>query len=175
MAEIKELLRTSMGEFESMQKEEGWNYELIDGMVMMSLRPAAKHQRINGNIYHELRKLLKGKNCEPIQEIDLVLHGENFIPDLMVICHENLDELTRYEKPPLIAIEIISPSSISRDYFVKRNRYEALGIPEYWIVSPEEKCIMVICFVTGETGQYCDGKMHSFIMPEIVIDLSDVF
>ena len=33
---------------------------------------------------------------------------------------------------------------------------------------------MVICFVTGETGQYCDGKMKSFIMPEIEIDLNDV-
>lgn len=122
-------------------------------------------------LYHRL----KGKNCEPIQEIDLVLQNEYFIPDLMVVCDENLDDMIRYEKPPLIAIEIISPSSGSRDYFVKRNRYEELGIQEYWIVPQEEKCVMVIEYSTKKQERYCDGKLKSFVLPEIEIDLTDIF
>ncbi len=175
MTLFKELQAVTLAEFEAMEKQEGLTYELIDGVVMMSPRPAIKHQRISGNIYHELRTILKGRNCEPIQEIDLVLEQNNFVPDLMVVCDENLDEMIHYDKPPLIVVEIISPSSGSRDYFVKRRAYKELGVQEYWIVSPEEKCIMIICFATDEEGRYCEGQVKSFVMPEIMIDLSSVF
>lgn len=175
MTEIRELQPTSFAEFDAMPKQEGLNYELIDGFVMMSPRPAAKHQKVSGNIYHELRNVLKGKRCEPILEIDLVLEGENFIPDLMVICDEDLDEVARYEKPPLIAIEIVSPSSTSRDHITKRRKYEQLGIQEYWIVSPEEKCITVFNFVNKNEAMYCEGTVKSFVLPEVEINLEDIF
>ena len=35
--------------------------------------------------------------------------------------------------PPELAVEILSASSVRRDYGVKRQLYEALGVPEYWI------------------------------------------
>lgn len=175
MTEIRELQQTSFAEFEAMPKQEGWNYELIDGMVMMSPRPAIKHQRISLKLSSSLYQILKNKNCEPIQEIDLVLQGEYFIPDLMVVCDENLDELARYEKPPLIAIEILSPSSTSRDYYVKRQAYARLGVQEYWIVSPEEKCITVFDFVNKNEAMYCEGTVTSFVLPDVEINLEDIF
>ena len=168
--EIKTLI-----EFETMPKEEGWNYELIDGLMMMSPRPAAKHQVINGNLYSELRHKLKGGRCIPIPEIDLVLEGNNLIPDLMVICNEDITDMKRYEKPPLIAIEIVSPTSASRDHIIKRRKYEQLGIQEYWIVSPEEKCITVFDFVNKNEEMYCEGTVTSFALPEVVINLEDIF
>lgn len=175
MTEIRELQGTSYEEFEAMEKQENLTYEFIDGMVMMSPRPALKHQRINGRLYVALSAALAGKNCEPLQEADLILEKQNLVPDLMVICDEDLDEMKYYDKPPLIVVEIISPSSGSRDYFVKRRAYKELGVQEYWIVSPEESCIMVICFATDEECRYCQGQMHSFLMPEIIIDLQDIF
>ena len=165
----------TLTEFETMPKEEGWNYELIDGLVMMSPRPTAKHQVINGNLYSELRHKLKGSRCIPIPEIDLVLEGNNLIPDLMVICNEDITDMKRYEKPPLIAIEIVSPTSASRDHIIKRRKYEQLGIQEYWIVSPEEKCITVFDFVNKNEEMYCEGTVTSFVLPEVVINLEDIF
>ena len=165
----------TLTEFEAMPKEEGWNYELIDGLVMMSPRPTAKHQVINGNLYSELRHKLKGSRCIPIPEIDLVLEGNNLIPDLMVICNEDITDMKRYEKPPLIAIEIVSPTSASRDHIIKRRKYEQLGIQEYWIVSPEEKCITVFDFVNKNEEMYCEGTVTSFVLPEVVINLEDIF
>ena len=32
----------TLKEFEELPREDGWNYELIDGVVMMSPRPAGK-------------------------------------------------------------------------------------------------------------------------------------
>lgn len=118
---------------------------------------------------------MKGTSCIPIQEIDLVLDEQNFIPDLMVICNEDIRERKHYDKPPMIAIEIISPTSASRDHILKRRKYEQLGVREYWIVSPEEKCIAVLSFSDGQEEVYCEGQVKSFVLPDIVINLDDIF
>ena len=175
MSIAKPFERKSLAEFEAMQKEDGWNYELIDGFVMMSPRPSAAHQWISGSLFSELRNALKEKNCFPLQEVDLVLQGENFIPDLMVLCNEDIKDMKRYEKPPLIAIEIVSLSSSSRDHITKRRKYEQLGIQEYWIVSPEEKCITVFDFVNKNEAMYCEGTVTSFVLPDVEINLEDIF
>lgn len=174
MTEIRELQPTSFTEFEAMPKQEGWNYELIDGMVMMSPRPSVAHQSICGNLYVELRSILRGKGCRPMQEIDLVLDGNTFIPDLLVDCTD-LSDKKRCEVPPIIAIEILSPATASIDYFVKRHKYELLGVQEYWIVSPEEKCVMVISFTSGKQERYCSGQVESVVLPDIKIDLDKIF
>jgi len=175
MSMLSKLQPVTLAEFEALEKQEGLTYELIDSVVMMSPRPAIKHQRINGKLHAALLPLLTSKHCEPILEADLIIEEQNFVPDLMVVCGDNLDDMPHYDKPPLIVIEIVSPSSVSRDYFVKRRAYNEIGAQEYWIVSPEEKCIMVICFATGEECRYCEGSAKSFIMPEIAIDLGNIF
>ena len=171
----KPLNRTTFDEFQQITKEEHVTYELIDGIVMMSPRPSIKHQQISGKLHMALWHILKKKNCTPILEADLIIQEQNFVPDLMIVCDEGLDDMTHYDKPPLIVVEIISPSSGSRDYFVKRRSYKEIGVQEYWIVSPEEKCIMVICFSSDEECRYCDGTVKSYIMPEIGIALEDIF
>ena len=76
----------TLKEFEELPREDGWNYELIDGVVMMSPRPAGAHQMISGNLFSELRSKLRGKGCAPLLEMDLVLENDNLIPDLIIIC-----------------------------------------------------------------------------------------
>jgi Uma2 family endonuclease len=41
--------------------------------------------------------------------------------------------------PPAVAIEIVSPDSVGRDYIQKRAIYERSGVPEYWIIDPDKK------------------------------------
>lgn len=175
MTQLKELQPVTLAEFETMEKQEGWNYELIDGVVMMSPRPAVGHQRIMGLLYMELFTALQSKNCEPFLEIDLTLDGNHFVPDILIDCNNLEDTDKRSERPPIIIVEIVSPTSTSRDYFTKRLKYEQLGIQEYWIVSPEDKCIMVISFATGTQEMYCTGTVQSAIMPELKINLNKIF
>ena len=167
----------TLEEFERMDKDGQIDYELIDGIVMMSHRPTVGHQMIRGNLYYQLRKLLSNKECIPIQEVDLLLESNLFEPDLLVVLFkiDDLINLKRYEKVPLIAIEIVSPSTSSRDYIVKRHKYEVLGIKEYWIISPEEKCITIFDFTVATHEMYCTGEVQSNMIPEIHIPLSDIF
>ncbi|AFY60008.1 Uma2 family endonuclease [Synechococcus sp. PCC 6312] len=57
---------------------------------------------------------------------------------LLVIPKTNMEAM-RYqslvlEVPALLAVEVVSPSSIQDDYITERDEYQAIGIPEYWVV-----------------------------------------
>ena len=45
--------------------------------------------------------------------------------------------------PPDLVIEILSPSTKSRDMRLKRALYERVGVREYWIVDPERNVVEV--------------------------------
>lgn len=40
-------------------------------------------------------------------------------------------------RPPLLAVEVLSPSTRVVDLTLKRARYEAAGCPSYWVVDPD--------------------------------------
>ena len=48
--------------------------------------------------------------------------------------------------PPRLVVEVVSPGQENhrRDYREKRNQYEWRGIPEYWIVDPEQQQVVVL-------------------------------
>ena len=50
-----------------------------------------------------------------------------------------------------LVVEIVSPDDVERDTVVKRADYAEAGIPEYWIVNPQEETITVL---TIENGVY---------------------
>lgn len=170
----KPLKLYTVEEFEQMEKDEQLTYELIDGVVMMSPRPAKTHQNISGNLYFEMRNALKHTDCKPLLEVELALQQDILVPDIMVLCNDDMQG-ARQTTPPLIVMEIVSPSSSGRDYMLKRLKYQQLGIAEYWIVSPEEKCIWVIHYASQDEHHYCDGEAKSAVLPELVIDLEQLF
>jgi Uma2 family endonuclease len=43
-----------------------------------------------------------------------------------------------------LVVEIVSPDDVQRDTVIKRADYAAAGIPEYWIVNPQEETITVL-------------------------------
>lgn len=51
--------------------------------------------------------------------------------------------------PPLLVVEVVSPSRENRDYRYKRSEYAARGIAEYWIVDPIAKKVTVLEWVEG--------------------------
>jgi len=43
-----------------------------------------------------------------------------------------------------LVVEIVSPDDVERDTVIKRADYAEAGIPEYWIVNPQEETITVL-------------------------------
>jgi len=48
------------------------------------------------------------------------------------------------ERPPLLVVEVLSPTTRAKDALLKRHVYEAAGVPTYWLVDPDEPSLTVL-------------------------------
>ena len=72
-------------------------------------------------------------------------------------------------------IEIVSPSSVRMDYFIKLFKYPTAGVREYWIVDPIKKTITVHNFEKETTVMYdFIDKIKVGIYEELYIDFSHI-
>jgi Uma2 family endonuclease len=86
--------------------------------------------------------------------LELEVRGEprNRYPDLTIIREEHIQQLAKRNTirlsmlPPLLVIEVVSPGELQRDrdFIAKRGQYQDCGIPEYWIIDPENKTVLVL-------------------------------
>jgi Uma2 family endonuclease len=123
------------GELIEVPPESGLNVEIANLLFTLFL-PIVGYRRLRG---HGLELEVRG---EP----------KNRFPDLTILREEHIQLLRRRNTirlsmaPPLLVVEIVSPGEIQRDrdYIAKRMQYQDLGIPEYWIVDPQERTILVL-------------------------------
>ncbi|HUR48912.1 MAG TPA: Uma2 family endonuclease [Acidimicrobiales bacterium] len=55
----------------------------------------------------------------------------------------------RLEVPPLLAVEILSPSTRQRDLHLKKRAYEDASLGWYWIVDPDAPSLTIFRLVDG--------------------------
>jgi Uma2 family endonuclease len=72
-------------------------------------------------------------------------------PDLAFVPNALLATRRRgyFAGPPMLVIEIVSPDSVSRDYFLKRTIYEQAGVREYWIIDPDDQRVTFLFLRKG--------------------------
>jgi Uma2 family endonuclease len=107
--------------------------------------------------------------------IELPGQPKNRYPDVTVLRAEHLEQLQSLGKsaitldmaPPLLVVEIVSPGPDNRrrDYLDKRNQYEWRGIPEYWIVDPQDSCVTVLSMVKGNYVETIFDKSQTVVSP----------
>jgi Uma2 family endonuclease len=77
--------------------------------------------------------------CAPL---DVVLADDTvLIPDIVVAPTKDYSE-QNLPTAPLLAIEVLSPSTRRFDLMLKRSRLESAGCPNYWVVDPDEPSIL---------------------------------
>ena len=83
--------------------------------------------------------------------------------------------------PPALVVEIVTPGNINheRDYNRKREQYQQLGIPEYWLIDPEQQTVMVLELQTGkyiEIGTFRGtDRIKSRSFPKLNLTAEQVF
>ncbi|MEI2777320.1 MAG: Uma2 family endonuclease [Tetrasphaera sp.] len=121
--------------------DDGHRYELIDGALLVTPAPVTKHQRAAMRLGVQLHT-----SCPPGLEVfaapfDVVLADDTVLqPDLLVARVSDL-HAANLPAPPLLAIEILSPSTRCIDLLLKRARFEAAGCRSYWVIDPDEPSI----------------------------------
>lgn len=160
--------RMSLRDFEFIQVQEGYLYELARGEIVVSEVPGFKHMRQVTAIRdplvlcktaspHEIYEILSGSECKM-----LIPQWES----------ERHPDLSVFKRPPPeregrkmwrkwiadIAIEVVSPSSRKRDLIEKREEYLTRGIKEYWIVDAGKEQVTILRRVRGK---WAEQVLHS--------------
>lgn len=131
---------------------DGRRYELIDGVLIVSPAPGRRHQKI----VVRLSRVLEDA-CPPEYDVlvaPFAVHSGDKIelqPDVLAGRDEDFTEKD-LPAPPVLAVEVLSPSTAIHDLNTKKAVHERLGTGSYWAIEPEEPALTV--FELDEDGCY---------------------
>ncbi len=191
---------TTFDEFIEWKPEHG-RYELHRGAIVEMPNPTGKHEEIIELLQsklilesHRLQlpyRLLKGILVKPIDQ------ETGYYPDMLVVKREALALEPLWAKASTItqgssivlAVEVVS-TNWRDDYAHKMTDYEALGIPEYWIIdylglggnryigSPKQPTLSIYELVDGEYQIKLfrgNTKIESATFPELSLTAEQIF
>ncbi len=122
---------------------DGRRYELVDGALVVTPTPSYRHQDVVGNLHVTLRAACPSHLKVLLAPFDVALAEDTLLqPDLLVA---RRSDFTERDLPvaPLLAVEVLSPSTRLIDLHLKRARYEAAGSPAYWVIDPDAPSLTV--------------------------------
>lgn len=164
-AEYKSTGWVTYEEFLELTEASEQRFELIDGVIYYMTSPSYSHQHIIHEVHGTFYNWFKGKKCIPLTspfDVTLIKSEDNICvvqPDIIVICDkENMDKKDRYKGVPTLAIEVLSPSTRSKDMIKKLDLYMQCGVKEYWIVDPKNEHVLVYSL---ESNDIADSKTYS--------------
>ncbi|MBC7797735.1 MAG: Uma2 family endonuclease [Pyrinomonadaceae bacterium] len=120
-------------------------------------------------------QIIKTTEFKPLPELSLAI-GNGIKPDISVYAKNDvpppnfLQDITRYEKMPILAIEIISPSQNIQDLLEKADLLIENGVKNVWTVEPFTNTV----FVTNESGV---KRFHKSVVENdgIKVDFAAIF
>ncbi len=128
--------------------DDGRRHELIDGVLVMTPAPSPRHQLIQMELIKRLLPAIPTGQRLLAAPLDVVLGPATVLqPDLLIAART---ALTSRDLPvaPLLAIEVLSPSTRRLDLGIKRALYESGGCAAYWVIDPDEVEIVPADLVT---------------------------
>lgn len=114
---------------------EGFPAQLIEGQLVQEPAPTFGHQRLALGIAEALKKLV-GARRTGIAPVDIQVDEFNvYQPDVVVFRAPLADDERGLDADmPLLVVEVLSPSTASRDRTVKRMRLLDAGVEEVWLI-----------------------------------------
>jgi Uma2 family endonuclease len=118
--------------------DDGRRYELLDGVLIVSPRPTTLHQLAAGRLFTKLTSVCPDELCVVPEPAVQLTELTELDPDIVVV---RLDEVggAKFWTPPVLAVELRSPSTAVVDRNIKLTAYETFGVASYWIFDPNPK------------------------------------
>lgn len=127
--------------------DDGKKYETVYGELLVNPAPAERHERVFGRLflavakYNERERIgaLYGSRSDLSWGPDILVQPDLFIVDLEQARTGSWARMQRL----MLAVEILSPSSVRSDRFTKRVLYQRAGIDTYWVVDTDARAVEV--------------------------------
>jgi Uma2 family endonuclease len=156
--------------------------EFTDGMLEVLPVPTYRHQIISQFLLLALHAFLHPRGGRVMYApLRLQIREGKFRePDLLAVrdvrdprCQND------YWRGADLVIEIVSPDDPERDTVVKRGDYAEGGIPEYWIVHPDEETVTVLRLAGAAYAEHGvfrrDETLTSALLPDLTLDVTALF
>ena len=163
--------------------DDGKRREIIDGELYVTPPPINYHQKILLNLTGAFWIFLENHPLGELRfaPLDVILSEHDVLePDLLFVLNEHRDILQDWVRgAPDLVIEILSPTTESRDRGIKLKAYARYGIGEYWIVDPTAQAVEVYRLTaegfhlatTGAKGQ----TVETPLLPGFSLTVDSIF
>jgi len=166
-------------------------YEIEDGEVIVVGAPSGEHQWVVKVLLRVLDDFVTSKRLgvviqAPFDVVVQTIPVRTRQPDLLFLrkerggTPEQIRQLKRLEIPPDIVVEVVSASEEETERLERKLRdYHRIGVPEVWLVYPEERAVEVL--VRAEDGWLWHGlffgkdKIRSTVLGETDFAVRRVF
>ena len=157
--------------------------EFSHGHLEVLPMPTETHQLIVLYLYRTLLAFVESRALGVVLVAPLPVRlwaGKYREPDLVLMLAEHADRRhEQYWETPDLVMEVVSRDYRRHDLQTKRREYAQAGIPEYWIVDPEDERITVLVLkderyaVYGEFGK---GEVaRSSLLPGFEVSVDEVW
>jgi Uma2 family endonuclease len=167
--------------------DDGNRYEVIRGALYVMPPPAPEHQFSSAEISYQLSKFVRENDIGLVLTAPLEVRLPRGIaspvqPDVMFFRKGNEPnwEMSAYEGVPDLIVEILSPRTRRLDRTVKLQAYQDAGVPEYWLVDPWDRTVVV--HAMGPDMRYTEprrgaegDRVRSSILPGFDLAVADLF
>jgi Uma2 family endonuclease len=166
-------------------------YELVRGELIAMAQPTGIHgaicELINDTFRSEIQRLqLSLVSKQELIAVQTTYIGSKLtcrIPDVTVVTFEQWDKIKFCEallkdSVPLLAVEVVSDSSRSIDYRKKKVEYNAIEIPEYWIIDFSDSQVTVLLLENDlykETVYSDQDRIQCQLFPEFSLTPQQIF
>jgi Uma2 family endonuclease len=136
--------------------DDGNRYEVIAGELYVTPAPNRLHQRVSARLIHLFEGFCEERGAGEVYgaPFDVIFGKGDYVePDLVFVREDRVDDVIRDHGivgTPDLVVEILSDSTEQRDRGIKRERYAAYGVPEYWIVDADARHVEVYRITRGD-------------------------
>lgn len=123
--------------------------ELIDGVMIVHSPASPRHDDVSGFLRSVMRFYVAARKLGKVLGPDSLFRpgeGRRFGPDLFFLDKRRVPRplpRNHFEIIPDLVLEVLSPFNRDEDLEEKRPAYREAGIPEIWLVDPEERHVTV--------------------------------
>ena len=170
----------SLDEWAALPEDNTHHYELVEGVLIVSPRPAMAHRRALYKLVRQLEDQLPG-DLVAVAEVEVVLAAQwpatVRSPDLVVVSTAlaDTDPVRCQAADVLLVVEVLSPGSRKTDHVMKMHDYAEAGIPSYWILDIDKPVTLTAhLLVDGyyEIVGQSEGELSLSQPAPVVIDVA---
>jgi Uma2 family endonuclease len=160
-------------------------YELVDGELRAMSLGTGRHASITEFLHDQFREQIKQRALSwTAKQMTVGIRSPrgtrwdtSRIPDVTVLGQAQWEAMADRaavidfnEPPPILVVEVVSPSTKTDDYRFKLSEYSVLDIPEYWIADPLEEKV-TICNLNNGLYDLTEYQDNQLIQSPIFLDL----